>query len=160
MLPAESENLDEATDMTPSVVLSEVGVKVAVYTVLETAVQLEREPLETVTSDSMKSVEASESVKVRVDVSPILKESSASSSAMAMVGAEPSMTSALLSPSEFAAPGEAKVRFALLAAPVLAFMVPPLSASAEVPVRSRSLELSPSCTVYVKLRVVVPDPEE
>ena len=86
VLPAESENLDEATDMTPSVVLSEVGVKVAVYTVLETAVQLEREPPETVTSDSMKSVEASERVKVRVDVSPILKESSASSSAMAMVG--------------------------------------------------------------------------
>ena len=53
---------------------------------LETAVQLEREPPETVTSDSTKSVEASERVKVSVDVSPALKESSASSSVMAMVG--------------------------------------------------------------------------
>ena len=53
---------------------------------LETAVQLERDPPETVTSDSTKSVEASERVKVSVAVSPVLKESSASSSVMAMVG--------------------------------------------------------------------------
>ena len=53
---------------------------------LETAVQLESDPPETVTSDSTKSVEASERVKVSVDVSPALKESSASSSVMAMVG--------------------------------------------------------------------------
>ena len=53
---------------------------------LETAVQLERDPPETLTSDSTKSVEASERVKVSVDVSPALKESSASSSVMAMVG--------------------------------------------------------------------------
>ena len=50
-------------------------------------VQLERVPPETVTSDSTKSVEASERVKVSVDVSPALKESSASSSVMVMVGA-------------------------------------------------------------------------
>ena len=53
---------------------------------LETAVQLERDPPETETSDSMKSVEASERVKVSVEVSPALKESSASSSVMAIVG--------------------------------------------------------------------------
>ena len=53
---------------------------------LETAVQLESDPPETVTSDSTKSVAASERVKVSVDVSPALKESSASSSVMAMVG--------------------------------------------------------------------------
>ena len=53
---------------------------------LETAVQLERDPPETVTSDSMKSVEASESVKVIVGVSPTLKESSASSSVIAILG--------------------------------------------------------------------------
>ena len=53
---------------------------------LETAVQLESDPPETETSDSTKSVEASERVKVSVDVSPALKESSASSSVMAMVG--------------------------------------------------------------------------
>ena len=76
-----------------------------------------------------------------------------------IVGAMVSTMMELLSASEFAAPGEAKVRFALFAAPLLALMVPPLSVSADVPVKSRSLELSPSCTVYVKLRVVVPDPE-
>ena len=53
---------------------------------LETAVQLERDPPEIVTSDSTKSVEASERVKVRVDVSPALRELSAWSSVMAMVG--------------------------------------------------------------------------
>ena len=53
---------------------------------LETAVQLERDPPETETSDSTKSVEASERVKVRVAVLPALKESSAASSVMAMVG--------------------------------------------------------------------------
>ena len=51
-----------------------------------TAVQLERDPPEIVTSDSTKSVEASERVKVRVDVSPALRELSASSSVMAMLG--------------------------------------------------------------------------
>ena len=70
------------------------------------------------------------------------------------------MTSALLFPSEFAAPGDAKVRFALFAAPVLTLMVPLLRASADVPVKSRSLEVSPSCTVYVNVRVDVPVPEE
>ena len=54
---------------------------------LETAVQLERDPPETVTSDSTKSVEASERAKVSVDVSPALRELSASSSVTAMVGA-------------------------------------------------------------------------
>ena len=53
---------------------------------LETAVQLERDPPEIVTSDSTKSVEASERVKVRVAVSPAPRELSASSSVMAMVG--------------------------------------------------------------------------
>ena len=54
---------------------------------LETAVQFERDPPVTETSDSMKLVEASERVKVRVDVSPALRELSASSSVIAMVGA-------------------------------------------------------------------------
>ena len=52
----------------------------------ETAVQLERDPPVRVTSDSTKSVEASESVKVSVVLSPALRESSASSSLMAIVG--------------------------------------------------------------------------
>ena len=53
---------------------------------METVIQLERDPPEIVTSDSTKSVEASERVKVRVDVSPALRELSASSSVMAMLG--------------------------------------------------------------------------
>ena len=53
---------------------------------LETAVQLERDPPEIVTSDSTKSVEASERVKVRVDVSPAPRELSASSSVIEMLG--------------------------------------------------------------------------
>ena len=52
----------------------------------ETAVQLERDPPVRVTSDSTKSVEASESVNVSVVLSPALRESSASSSLMAIVG--------------------------------------------------------------------------
>ena len=55
---------------------------------LETAVQLESDPPEMETSDSTKSVEDSERVKMSVDVSPGPRESSASSSVMAteMVG--------------------------------------------------------------------------
>ena len=53
---------------------------------LETAVQLESDPPETATSASTKSVAASERVKVREAVSPALRELSASSSVMAMVG--------------------------------------------------------------------------
>ena len=54
---------------------------------LETAVQLERDPPETATSASTKSVAASERVKLRVAVSPAPRELSASSSVTAMVGA-------------------------------------------------------------------------
>ena len=51
--------------------------------------QLEREPPETETSDSTKFEEASESVKVRVAVSPIPRE--ATSELMVMVGAVQSL---------------------------------------------------------------------
>ena len=97
---------------------------------LETAVQLERDPPETVTSDSMKSVDASERVKVRVDDSPALRELSASSSVMAMVGAEPSMTRALLPARESLPSRAGSVSVALL--PAASWMVPPLRASEEV----------------------------
>ena len=53
---------------------------------METGVQLESNPPETETSASTKSVEASERVKVRVDVSPALRKSSASSSVIEMLG--------------------------------------------------------------------------
>ena len=52
---------------------------------LETAVQLERVPPETETSPSVKSEDASESVKVRVAVSPVLREEE--SEVRVMVGA-------------------------------------------------------------------------
>ena len=51
---------------------------------LETAVQLERVPPETETSVSVKSEDASESVKVSVAVSPVLREEE--SEVRAMVG--------------------------------------------------------------------------
>ena len=51
---------------------------------LETVVQLERVPPETETSDSVKSVDASERVKVSVAVSPVLREEE--SEVRAMVG--------------------------------------------------------------------------
>ena len=53
---------------------------------LETAVQLERDPPVTSASASTKSVAASERVKVITEVSPALRELSSSSSVMAMVG--------------------------------------------------------------------------
>ena len=56
---------------------------------LETAVQLESDPPETATSDSMKSVDASEREKVRVAVSPALREEA--SEVRAMVGLTVSM---------------------------------------------------------------------
>ena len=63
---------------------------------LEKAVQLESDPPEMVTSDSMKLLDASERLKVRVDVSPALRELSASSSVMAMVGAVLSIVIAMV----------------------------------------------------------------
>ena len=51
---------------------------------LETEFQLERDPPETATSDSMKSVDASEREKVSVAVSPALREEE--SEVRAMVG--------------------------------------------------------------------------
>ena len=49
---------------------------------LETADQLERDPPEIVTSDSTKSEDASERVKVREAVSPALKEETSERTAM------------------------------------------------------------------------------
>ena len=74
VLPAESEKASGATEITALVVLLVLGVKVALSTVLERAVQLEREPPETATSDSTKSVEGSESEKVSVAVSPVFSD--------------------------------------------------------------------------------------
>ena len=53
---------------------------------LETAVQLESSPPVRVASASTKSVDASERVKVSVDDSPALKELSASSLVIAILG--------------------------------------------------------------------------
>ena len=61
------------------------------------------------------------------------------------IGAFVSMIRALFAPKEPDAPGDAKVRVALF--PAASFIVPLFNASAEVPVKSRSLEISPDCTV-------------
>ena len=52
---------------------------------LETAVQLEREPPETVTLDSMKLVKASEMVNVSAAVSPAFKEETSELLAMVAI---------------------------------------------------------------------------
>ena len=64
--------------------------------VLETAVQLERDPPDTATSDSMKSLEASESVNVSVAVSLFLRELTSEISAMVGLTVSTEMVSALL----------------------------------------------------------------
>ena len=97
---------------------------------LDTAVQFERDPPEMVTSDVTKSFAASESVKVRVDLSPKLKELSASSSVMAIVGAVVSMTMSLLYASEPLPVSTGRVSVALLFAP--SWIVPPLSRSEDL----------------------------
>ena len=95
----------------------------------------------------MKLEEASESVKVKVAVSPAFRASSASSSVMAMVGLMPSMESVLLALSEFDSPGVMRVFELLFAYPEEDRIVPLLRDKAEVEVYARSLEMSPSCTV-------------
>ena len=75
-------------------------------------------------------MEASERVKVRVAVSPALRESSASSSVMAMVGAVVSMTRALLPVRESLPASAGRVRAALL--PAASWMVAPLREREEV----------------------------
>jgi hypothetical protein len=72
VLPATSEKVAETTEITPLAVLSAVGVKIAVYAVPEPA-KLERVPPVALMSAEVKSVEASERVKVSVAVSPALR---------------------------------------------------------------------------------------
>ena len=66
VLPAESENVELVMEITPLLVLSSVGVKVAEKEVSEPE-KLDKEPLATKISASVKSVD-SESVNVRVAV--------------------------------------------------------------------------------------------
>ena len=63
-LPAESLKTPDRMEMMPSLLLSLVGLKVAVVWVEERAVQLERVPPETETSDRVKLEAASESLKL------------------------------------------------------------------------------------------------
>ena len=58
-----------------------------------------------------------------------------------VLGAVVSIISALFAPKEPEAPGDAKVRVALL--PAASFIVPLFNDSAEVDLKSRSLEVSP-----------------
>ena len=61
------------------------------------------------------------------------------------LGAVVSITNALFAPKEPDAPGDDKVRVASL--PAASFIVPLFNTSAEVLVKSRSLDVSPDCTV-------------
>ena len=109
--------------------------------------KLEIEPPLTERSPASKLVEDSESVNVMVAVSPALRESSASSSVMAMVGLIPSMLIVLLALSEFDSPGVMRVFELLFAYPEEDRIFPLLRDKAEVEVYARLLESSPSCTV-------------
>ena len=82
-LPAASVKAPAATETTPSAVLSAVGVKVAVYAAPVPANPLRDPPL-ALTSSTVKSVEATDRLKLMAAVSPML--SNVSSLVMAMVG--------------------------------------------------------------------------
>jgi len=77
VLPAASEKAVSPTHITPFVVLSSVGVNVAVYSVPETSVRALRLPPLTLISPKTKSVDASERVKVTVVVSPFFNDAAA-----------------------------------------------------------------------------------
>ena len=95
----------------------------------------------------MKLADASESVKVKVAVSPAFRASSVSFSVTTMVGLMPSTERVLLSLSEFDSPGVMRVFELLFAYPEEDRIVPLLRDKAEVEVYAKSFELSPSCTV-------------
>ena len=77
---------------------------------LETAVQLDRDPPDTATSDSMKSLEASESVNVSVAVSLFLRELTSEISAMVGLTVSMERVSELLesAPSVLVLPAESE----------------------------------------------------
>ena len=71
LFPAASVNLSSATDIEPEpLCVFAVGVNTTVYDVPETAVNEDRVPPLNVMSPTAKSVDASDNVIVRVDVSP------------------------------------------------------------------------------------------
>ena len=71
LFPAASVNLSSATDIEPEpLCVFAVGVNTTVYDVPETAVNDDRVPPLNVMSPTAKSVDASDNVIVRVDVSP------------------------------------------------------------------------------------------
>ena len=84
LFPAKSQKTPESTEIKASVVLLLVGVNVAVYDLEESAIQLESDPPESDTSDSTKSDDGSESVKVSVAISPACRDEM--SDVRAMVG--------------------------------------------------------------------------
>ena len=89
LLQAASVNVLAATSMVAAPL--DVGVNVAVYTVLEDAEKLLKAPLVTVISPTAKSVVASLLVKVSASVASLdVKPSAPSAAVMIMVGAVPS----------------------------------------------------------------------
>ena len=101
------------------------------------AVPKEEEPLNRVT------VEPASAVPVIVGVESLAEEEVDND--VGALGAAVSIINALFAPKEPDVPGVAKVRVASL--PAASFIVPPFNTSAEVLVKSRSLEVSPDWTV-------------
>ena len=106
---------------------------------LDDAAKLDNAPPETLISSSVKSVDASERVKVIVVVSPAFNDEALD--VISMVGAVVSIIRALFAPKELVDPGVARVRVPSL--PVASFIVPVFNDSAEIEVKSRSLAVSP-----------------
>ena len=106
---------------------------------LDDDAKLDNDPPETLISPSTKLVAASERVKVTVVVSPVFNDDAPD--VIAIIGDVVSIISALFALKEPDAPGDDKVRFALF--PTASFIVPLFNESAEVDLKSRSLEVSP-----------------
>ena len=106
---------------------------------LDDDAKLDNAPPETLISSSTKFEEASERVKVTVVVSPAFNDDSPD--VIEIIGAVVSIISALFAAKEPEAPGVDNVRVALL--PTASFIVPLFNESAEVDLKSRSLEVSP-----------------
>ena len=102
------------------------------------AVPKEEDPLNRVTVEPASAVPVIVGVESSVVAAAVVND-------VGTFGAVVSIINALFAPKEPDAPGDAKVRVALF--PAASFIVPLFNASAEVPVKSRSLEVSPDCTV-------------
>ena len=102
------------------------------------AVPKEEDPLNRVTVEPASAVPVIVGVELSVVADAVVNDVGAP-------GAVVSITNALFAPKEPDAPGDDNVRVASW--PTTSFIVPLFNKSAEVLVKSRSLDVSPDCTV-------------